>query len=79
MGFGDAKLAIGIGWLLGLWVGLASIILSFWIGAIVGLVFIFSKKLGLKSKIAFGPFLILGTFIGFLLGERLLEFIFFLR
>ncbi len=77
MGFGDAKLALGIGWFLGFWVGLASIILSFWIGAIVGLALIFFKKFGLKSKVAFGPFLILGTFIGFLLGERLLDFIFF--
>lgn len=77
MGFGDAKLALGIGWLLGFWVGLASIIVSFWIGAIVGLFLIFSKRFGLKSKIAFGPFLIMGTFIGFFLGERLLEFVFF--
>lgn len=77
MGLGDAKLAIGIGWLLGLPVGLASIMVSFWIGAVVGLFLIFSKRTGLKSKIAFGPFLIVGTFIGFLFGERLLEFIFF--
>ncbi|MCR4284012.1 MAG: prepilin peptidase [Parcubacteria group bacterium] len=77
MGLGDAKLSLGIGWLLGFWVGLASIILSFWIGAVVGLFFIFSKRLGLKSKIAFGPLLIAGTFIGFLFGERLLEFVFF--
>lgn len=79
MGLGDAKLALGIGWLLGLWVGLASIILSFWLGAIVGLFFLFSKRLGLKSKIAFGPFLVIGTFVGFLLSERLLDFVFFLR
>ncbi len=77
MGLGDAKLALGIGWFLGFWLGLASIIFSFWLGAIVGLIFIFSKKFGLKSRIAFGPFLITGAFIGFLLSERLLEFIFF--
>jgi len=77
MGLGDAKLALGIGWFLGFWVGLASIVVSFWVGAIVGLLLIFSKRFGFKSKIAFGPFLIVGTFIGFLFGEKLLEFIFF--
>lgn len=36
MGLGDAKLALGIGWLLGPIYGLAAVFLSFVIGAIVG-------------------------------------------
>ena len=35
MGFGDAKLALGIGWLLGPFVGLASVMFAFVIGAAV--------------------------------------------
>ena len=73
MGFGDAKLALGIGWFLGLSGGYIAIALSFWIGAIIGLgmiglsktrTFFFAKKhVTMKSEIPFGPFLILGTLI----------------
>lgn len=75
MGLGDAKLALGIGWFLGLILGGSAIILGFWIGAIVGLALVGISKLsiakrfhsnyGLKSEIPFGPFLILGTIIAF--------------
>src|SRR3989338_1530496 len=75
MGLGDAKLALGIGWFLGLIKCGSAIILGFWMGAIVGLALIGISKLsiakrfrsnyGLKSEIPFGPFLILGTIIAF--------------
>lgn len=73
IGLGDAKLALGIGWFLGLALGGSAMILSFWIGAVVGLAliglaklrmrFMHGMRVSLKSEIPFGPFLILGTFI----------------
>ena len=38
MGFGDVKLALGIGWLLGISAGLAAIFLAFVIGALISVV-----------------------------------------
>jgi len=78
MGFGDAKLALGIGWLLGMTKGITAITLAFWIGAIVGvaLIYLSKNKYGIKSAIAFGPFMILGTIISFFLGEKIIGFLF---
>ena len=78
MGFGDAKLALGIGWLLGITKGIAAITLAFWVGAIVGVLLIYlnKNKYGLKSSIAFGPFMILGTIISFFWGEKIIGFLF---
>ena len=64
MGFGDVKLMLGIGWILGLSEGLAGLILSFWIGALFGLFLIaISRGYGMKSEVPFGPFLIIGAII----------------
>lgn len=67
MGLGDAKLALGLGWLLGLSRALSGVVVAFWSGAIIGLFLLaFSKKHGMKSEIPFAPFLVLGTIIAFL-------------
>ncbi|MFA6325241.1 MAG: prepilin peptidase [Candidatus Paceibacterota bacterium] len=67
MGLGDAKLAIGLGWLLGLSRVLSGVVVSFWSGAIIGLLLIaFSKKHSIKSEIPFAPFLVLGAILAFL-------------
>ena len=69
MGLGDAKIMLGIGWLLGLSAGAAAILLSFWIGAIASVIILlcaplFARgKVSLKTAIPFGPFLALGTFV----------------
>jgi len=77
LGLGDGKLALGIGWFLGLSLGGTAILFAFWIGAGVSLLYIFFQKLyvsfskrdsekeilTLKSEIPFGPFLVLGTLI----------------
>ncbi len=67
MGLGDAKLAVGLGWLLGLSRVLSGVVVAFWSGAIIGLLLIiFSRKHGMKSEIPFAPFLVLGAIIAFL-------------
>lgn len=76
MGFGDVKLASGVGTNLGLSEGLLSFFLSFLFGGILGGLLLLSGKKGKREKIPFGPFLCLGTFISFFLGERILEFYF---
>ena len=67
MGLGDAKLALGLGWLLGVGEILTGAIVAFWSGAIIGIILvIFSKRHGMKSEIPFAPFLVLGMLIAFL-------------
>lgn len=78
IGLGDAKLALGIGWFLGLSSGTASVFLAFWLGTIISLTMIgiqrlFGKKsLGMKSAIPFGPFLILSLILCFFLSIDML-------
>lgn len=64
MGFGDVKLALGIGWLVGLAGSVTVFLLSFWFGAIVGLLLLgLSKAHGMKSEIPFAPFMIFALFV----------------
>jgi len=69
MGLGDAKLALGIPWLLGACGGLWAFAFSFWTGALVGifLMILAKGKYSIKSKIPFGPFLAIGALLAFLL------------
>ncbi len=75
MGLGDSKIALAAGWILGFENGLVAMLSSFWIGAILGIfLLLFSlKKLTLKSRIPFGPFLSLGIIIAFLFGESIVN------
>ena len=65
MGFGDAKLLSGLGFLF----GIQSIFFIIFIAAILGIVFsvpkLLTKKSSLKSAIPFGPFLITASVIYF--------------
>ena len=72
MGFGDAKLGLSVGLLLGASVGFPAIIFSFWIGALGSLIYIFlikisfikgDKGLTMKSEVPFAPAIILGAWL----------------
>ena len=70
MGFGDAKLALGVGFLLGFLGGTFAIMLAFWIGAAFSLIVMLLQKIKIvkltltsKSQIPFAPFIILALFL----------------
>lgn len=70
MGLGDGKLALSVGWALGLSQGVSAILVAFWTGAILALlimayqrIFWRKKGLGMKSAIPFGPFILIGFFL----------------
>ena len=74
MGFGDVKLAgvlgLGLGWL-GWGVLVVGGFLGFFLGAVVGGGLMLVRRAGRKTKIPFGPFMLLGALIGVLWGEPL--------
>jgi len=75
MGLGDAKLAVGLGWFLGLSMAISGIVVAFWVGAIVGIfLLLLSKKYGMKSEIPFAPFLVLGAVLAFIFELHLFPF-----
>jgi len=80
MGLGDAKLSFLIGLFLSPLLAIAAFMLAFVIGAIFGIILIglgkiFShyKKWGMKSQIAFGPFLVLGAFLAFFFSDFIIK------
>ncbi len=73
MGFGDVKFTLTLGFLLGLEKGFIGLYLAFIIGAAFSIVLILLGKKRLKSKIAFGPFLVTGAFIVLFWGDQLIE------
>ncbi|GAJ22031.1 unnamed protein product, partial [marine sediment metagenome] len=73
LGFGDVKLGILLGLVLGWPKILLGLFLSFVIGGIIGIVLILSSKKKLKSEVPFAPFLIVGTLIALFWGEQILN------
>ncbi|MBI5470052.1 prepilin peptidase [Candidatus Kaiserbacteria bacterium] len=77
MGLGDAKLSLGIGWLLGPIVGLEAVMFSFILGTVILVPLMLAERaithmrgfsvavrgLTMKSEVPFGPFLILSCLI----------------
>ena len=72
MGFGDAKLGLSVGLLLGSPESFSALILAFWLGALSSLFYIFLGKTGflkydeeltMGSEVPFAPFVILGVWL----------------
>lgn len=77
MGFGDAKLVLGTGLLLGFTLGLASLAIAFWSGALLGLFLLLSgqRSLTMKSEIPFAPFIVAGALAAFFFDTQILAFL----
>lgn len=73
MGLGDVKFVFLMGLLLGFPGVIVATYLAFLTGAGVGVILILRGIKGLKSKIAFGPFLILGTCITLVWGPQIMD------
>lgn len=67
IGFGDIKFIFGIGALLGLPLGLSAVTIAFWVGALVGIFMMIGGNAKMRTEVPFGPFLVLGTVLSFLL------------
>lgn len=85
IGLGDAKLVVGIGWILGLTGGVSSVMYAFWIGAVMSVLLLIMVSMGksqlpgyrkhftMKSEIPFAPFLIVGHVIVFFFGIDIVQ------
>lgn len=74
MGMADSKIALVMGFMLGSFVGISSLALSFWLGALAGIILIATAKVrkqsedgaGMGTAIPFGPFMILALWFSYL-------------
>jgi len=73
MGGGDVKLAGMIGAFLGWRYIIILLFLGFFIGAVAGIILILAKIKNREDTIPFGPFIVLGSFITLLWGEKILS------
>lgn len=76
MGFGDAKLVLGIGWVLGLGAGINAVILAFWIAAVISIAWLLITRHSIKprTEIPFGPYLIIGMYIVLFSNVQVIDF-----
>lgn len=75
MGFGDIKLALGIGWIVGIGGGINSVILAFWVAALTSIVWMLTTyhRFKAKTEVPFGPYLILGMYMVLIFHIQILD------
>jgi prepilin signal peptidase PulO-like enzyme (type II secretory pathway) len=73
MGFGDVRLATSLGILMGWPDAPLALVLSFIIGAVIGLTLLAFGKKKLREAIPFGPFIIVGVTLVFFFGYHILN------
>ncbi len=71
LGFGDVKLVVLIGLFLGYPGTVFALYIAFLTGAIAGVILMITKHAKMKSRIAFGPFLLLGTLSAYVWGDSM--------
>jgi leader peptidase (prepilin peptidase)/N-methyltransferase len=75
MGSGDIGIAAVMGW----WLGWPNIAVGLWVafvsGAIYGVIKLIKRSSKLRDEVAFGPWLVIGSWIGFLYGEKLIKMV----
>ena len=75
MGQGDVYLSAAVGFLLGWKAGFIGLYIAFVTGAIFGVLMILFHKKKFKSKVAFGPFIVIGTVTMLFWGEKIFDII----
>jgi leader peptidase (prepilin peptidase)/N-methyltransferase len=73
MGGGDVKLAAMIGAFLGWRYIIISLFLGFFLGALAGIILILSKIKSREDVVPFGPFIVLGSLITILWGDKIIS------
>jgi len=73
MGGGDVKLAAMIGAFLGWRYVIISLFLGFFLGALAGIFLILAKIKSREDVVPFGPFIVLGSFITLLWGDKIIS------
>ncbi|MBT6068807.1 prepilin peptidase [Candidatus Peregrinibacteria bacterium] len=73
IGGGDLRIGALMGVLLGWKLVIVALFSGYLAGAIISLILLTSSKFNRKSMIPFGPFLVIGTYIAFFYGERIIE------
>lgn len=74
MGWGDAEICFMCGLYLGFKLSAIMLLLSFILGAIVGVILILLKKKTRKDYIPFGPYIALASLIALFWGEKIISF-----
>ena len=65
IGFGDIKLFACIGMFLGVRLTISTMLFSIFVGAVVGVILLISKRFHMDSKIPFAPLILLGVILAF--------------
>ena len=74
IGFGDVKLGIGLGLILGDWqLALLALFLANFIGCLIVIPFMIAGKVTGKTQVPFGPLLIAGTILAKLIGFAVID------
>lgn len=76
IGFGDVKLSFIIGFYLGIGTGFLALYISFLIAGFFAFLLLLTKKASLKTRIAFGPYLIIGSIVANIFAPILLNLFF---